>query len=193
LNPDNLFVRTFILVALLSLPLHAKKPNILMIAIDDQNDWIGFMGGHPMAKTPNIDKLASLGTAFVNAHCQAPLCNPSRTSLLMGLRPSTTGVYGLVPWIRTLPEYSKHLSLPQYLRKHGNYRSSTGGKIYHGGNGRGKTDTEFDEIGPRSGVGIRPKKKLITTPFGNHPLLDWGVFPHEDVDKQDYKVATWAI
>jgi hypothetical protein len=54
-DPSNIFVRTFILLALLSLPLSAKKPNILMIAIDDQNDWIGFMGGHPMAKTPHID------------------------------------------------------------------------------------------------------------------------------------------
>ena len=64
LYPSNIFVRTFILLALLSLPLSAQKPNILMIAIDDQNDWIGFMGGHPMAKTLNIDKLASLGTGF---------------------------------------------------------------------------------------------------------------------------------
>ena len=177
----------------LLLSLQAKKPNVLMIAIDDQNDWIGFLGGHPLAKTPHIDRLAARGTAFVNAHCQSPLCNPSRTSLMMGLRPSTTGIYGLAPWIRTLPEYADHLSLPQYLRKHGNYRSSTGGKIYHGGNGRRKTDKEFDEIGPSSGVGIRPKKKLVTTPFGNHPLVDWGLFPHEDKDKQDFKVATWAV
>ena len=99
----------------LLLSLKAKKPNVLMIAIDDQNDWIGFLGGHPLAKTPHIDRLAARGTAFVNAHCQSPLCNPSRTSLMMGLRPSTTGIYGLAPWIRTLPEYADHLSLPQYF------------------------------------------------------------------------------
>ena len=62
----------------------AKKPNILMIAIDDQNDWIGYMGGHPLVKTPHIDALAKRGTAFTNAHCQSPLCNPSRTSLMTG-------------------------------------------------------------------------------------------------------------
>ena len=61
-----------------------KKPNILFIAIDDQNDWIGYLGGHPMVKTPHIDRLAKRGTAFTNAHCQAPLCNPSRTSLMIG-------------------------------------------------------------------------------------------------------------
>src|SRR5581483_8888512 len=69
----------------------AGKPNILFIAIDDQNDWIGCLGGHPQVKTPNIDRLARRGTLFTCAHCQAPLCNPSRSSLLTGLRPSSTG------------------------------------------------------------------------------------------------------
>src|SRR5579862_1054438 len=77
------------------------KPNVLFIAIDDLNDWVGPLGGHPQVKTPNIDSLAKRGTTFTNAHCQAPLCNPSRTSLLTGLRPSTTGVYALAPWFRT--------------------------------------------------------------------------------------------
>ena len=53
------------------------KPNILFIAIDDQNDWIGCLGGHPQVKTPRIDGLAKRGTLFTNAHCQSPLCNPS--------------------------------------------------------------------------------------------------------------------
>ena len=59
----------------------AGFPNVLFIAIDDQNDWIGAFGGHPLARTPNIDRLAARGTVFLNAHCNAPLCNPSRTSL----------------------------------------------------------------------------------------------------------------
>ena len=57
-----------------------SKPNILFIAVDDLNDWIGVMKGHPNAKTPNLDKLAKKGVLFTNAHCQAPLCGPSRTS-----------------------------------------------------------------------------------------------------------------
>src|SRR5688572_29379821 len=69
--------------------------NVLFIAIDDMNDWVGCLGGHPQAKTPHIDRLAARGTLFRNAHCQAPLCNPSRASLLTGLRPSTTGIHGL--------------------------------------------------------------------------------------------------
>ena len=66
------------------------KPNVLFLAIDDLNDWIGCLGGHPQVKTPNLDKLAKRGTLFTNAHCQAPVCNPSRTSVMLGLRPSTT-------------------------------------------------------------------------------------------------------
>jgi arylsulfatase A-like enzyme len=76
------------------------RPNVLFLAIDDQNDWIGCMGGHPQVKTPHIDALARRGTLFTNAHCQAPLCNPSRSSLLTGLRPSSTGIYGLAPGMR---------------------------------------------------------------------------------------------
>ena len=56
----------------------AKPPNVLFIAIDDLNDWVGCLGGHPQAQTPNMDRLAARGTVFLNAHCQSPLCNPSR-------------------------------------------------------------------------------------------------------------------
>ena len=97
----------------------ADKPNILFIAIDDQNDWIGCLGGHPLVKTPHIDRLAARGTLFKNAHCQSPLCNPSRTSLLTGLRPSTSGVYGLAPWFRNVPALAKRVSLPQHLASQG--------------------------------------------------------------------------
>ena len=169
----------------------AEKPNILFIAIDDQNDWIGCLGGHPQVKTPNIDKLAKRGTVFLNAHCQSPLCNSSRTSLLTGLRPSTTGVYGLAPWFRTLPKFKDVVTLPQYLAKNG-YRTYTTGKIYHGGSGRRPKDKEFHEIGPGISVGARPPKKLVKTP-APHPLVDWGTFPHRDEDKGDWKVAEWAI
>src|SRR4051812_36079665 len=77
-----------------------RRPNVLFIAIDDLNDWIGCLSGHPQVQTPHLDRLARRGTLFTNAHCQAPLCNPSRTSLLIGLRPSTTGVYSLDTWFR---------------------------------------------------------------------------------------------
>src|SRR5215210_6113753 len=95
--------RACALALLLAAPARAgDSPNVLFIAIDDLNDWVGCLGGHPQAKTPNIDRLARRGTLFTNAHCQAPLCNPSRVSVMTGLRPSTTGVYALESWFRTV-------------------------------------------------------------------------------------------
>src|SRR5262249_22660365 len=110
----------------------ADRPNVVFIAIDDLNDWIGCLGGHPQVKTPHMDRLAARGTLFTNAHCQAPLCNPSRTSILTGLRPSTTGVYSLTPWIRTVPGFEDVLTLPEYFRQQG-YKTLVAGKIWHGG------------------------------------------------------------
>jgi len=61
--------------------------NVLLIGVDDLNDWIGCMGGHPQAITPNFDRLAARGVLFANAHCQSPVCNPSRASLMTSLYP----------------------------------------------------------------------------------------------------------
>jgi arylsulfatase A-like enzyme len=175
----------------------ADKPNVVFIAIDDQNDWIGCMGGHPMAKTPNIDALAARGTLFANAHCQAPLCNPSRTSLMVGMRPSTTGIHGLKPWFRDVPQWADLTSLPHHFEDHG-YKTFSAGKIYHSWRGpkKGEKRPEFQETGPRGGFGTKPPEKLVkNVPFGDHPLLDWGVWPkdNDDSNKGDYQVASWAV
>lgn len=192
------------LLGLRPAPAAESRPNVLFIAIDDQNDWIGYLGGHPLAQTPHIDQLAARGTGFLNAHIQSPLCNPCRTSLLVGLRPTTTGVYGLAPWFRALPEWRDRVALPQHFANHG-YRTLATGKIYHfgtGGPGRAKAKPgdqadepppEFQIRGTAGGIGVKPEKKLIPpTPMGDHPLMDWGVFPHRDEDKGDYQVASWA-
>ena len=70
-----------------------EKPNILMLCIDDMNDWVGFLGGHPQAKTPNMDKLANRGVNFTKAYCTAPGCSPSRNALLFGIEPHNSGLY----------------------------------------------------------------------------------------------------
>ncbi|MEM1295433.1 MAG: sulfatase [Verrucomicrobiota bacterium] len=168
-----------------------SKPNILFLAIDDLNDWVGPLAGHPQVLTPHMDKLAKRGTTFLNAHCQAPLCNSSRTSLLTGLRPTTTGVYSLQPWFRTVPGLEDHVTLPQYLKANG-YATYSGGKIYHGGYGRKKEDVEFDQLGPGASGKPFPPKKIVNTPQA-HRLVDWGPFPHNDQDKGDWLVADWAV
>lgn len=181
----------------------ARRPNVLFIAIDDQNDWCGPLGGHPLVKTPQMDRLAQRGTTFVNAHCNAPLCNPSRTSLLTGLRPTSTGIYGLSPSFRMLPEFAECVTLPQHFAQNG-YDTSAVGKIFHGGTFSGgrpraqkdqpASQLDFMVSGTAGGIGSRPPSKLIgSTPMGNNPLMDWGVFPHEDSEKGDYQVASWAV
>ena len=170
---------------------NSSKPNVLMIAIDDQNDWIGCLGGHPQARTPNIDRLAGRGTLFLNAHCQAPLCNPSRSSLLTGRRPSSTGLYGLLPAMRETDALRDAITLPQFFQSQG-YSTRMSGKIYHGAYGRRPADNEFDVVGPPADFTPRPPAPLVRTP-GGHPLVDWGTFPHKDEDKGDWKLATWTI
>lgn len=172
----------------------AAKPNVVFIAIDDMNNWLGCLGGHPLVKTPNIDRLGARGAVFLNAHCQVPLCNPSRTSLLTGLRPSTSGVYALDPWFRTSPPLKEWVSLPQYFARHG-YRTLTTGKIWHDAYPPVKERTngfEFTVWGPHGGFRPLPKEKFVRTP-DNMALMDWGIFPERDEDCFDYDVATWAV
>ena len=187
-----------LLVTLLSLfvILHSSfgaQPNVLFIAIDDQNDWIGSLGGHPQVKTPNIDALAKRGTLFTNAHCQAPLCNPSRSSLLTGLRPSSTGIYGLAPGIREVEQTKSHITLPQTFTSAGYYTFNSG-KIYHDGSMRGGDQkAEFTEYGDR-GPMPKPKQPFAKLPDpGRHPAMDWGVFPEKDEQNADWKIANSAI
>lgn len=167
------------------------QPNILFIAIDDLNDWVGPLEGHPQVRTPHMDRLAARGTTFYNAHTQAPLCNPSRTSLMLGRRPSSTGIYGLSPWFREVDTLRDLESLPQFFARHG-YATYATGKIYHSRYGRAENDTEFEFLGPPAGVGATPETKMVQTPQ-NHRLMDWGTFPHRDEDKGDWAVASWAV
>ncbi|MBX3423370.1 MAG: sulfatase [Pirellulaceae bacterium] len=180
-----------------------RRPHVLFIAVDDLNDWCGPLGGHALVKTPNLDRLARRGTTFTNAHCNSPLCNSSRASLLFGLRPTTTGIYGLSPSPRALPEFAELPTLPQYFGTHG-YTTYGVGKIFHSGvsagplpgNARsaGTPQPDFMITGSAGGIGARPPSKLVgPTPMGNNPLMDWGVFAHEDKDKGDYQVASWAV
>ena len=103
-----------------------SKPHVLFIAVDDLKPLLGCYGD-PFALTPQIDRLASRGTVFLNAHTQQAVCGPSRASLLTGLRPDTTQVWDLKTKIRDiLPDV---VTLPQHFKNHG-YETVGMGKIF---------------------------------------------------------------
>ena len=170
---------------------HAQaKPNVLFIAIDDLNDWIGALGGHPQARTPNLDRLAKRATLFTRAYCQAPACNPSRSSLMTGILPSTSGVYlNSQPWRAAMPNA---VTLPQHFMKHG-YWAGGSGKIYHGPfpdppswNRYWPSPTKNKPNDPQ------PAKRPVNgIPKAAH--FDWGPVDVADEKMGDHQVADWVI
>jgi len=117
------------------------KPHVLFIAIDDLNDWIGCLNGHPQALTPNIDRLASQGVLFTNAHCASPACKPSRAAIFSGLMPDKTGVWS--NRTKSLAQLQPDiLKLPQAFAKAG-YRTLGTGKLHHSSNSEGSFSDYF--------------------------------------------------
>ncbi len=145
----------WLVVCALSLSLQtaagADRPNVLFIAVDDLNDWVGCLGGHPQAQTPHIDALAARGVNFRRGYCASPVCNPSRTALMTGLRSSSTGVYSneadrSVTPCRDVPP------LNTWFHDHG-YHVAGAGKIYHGDRDRWGV---WDDYAEPEGHELRP-------------------------------------
>ncbi len=109
-------------------PTAESHPNILFISIDDLNDWIEPLGGHPQAISPNLNRLASEGVVFTRAYTPSPSCNPARTALLTGLHTYTSGMYSNYQWWREV--LSDAVTLPRYFSNNG-YWSAGAGKIFH--------------------------------------------------------------
>ena len=166
-----------------------QKTNVVMIIVDDMNDWVGAMGGHPDAKTPNMDRLASQGTLFMNAHATAAICGPSRASVMTGLRPSTTGIYEQLSdkEIKQAGPATENIAfLTEYFSQHG-YKTMGIGKIFHNGAPEGS----IEEYGGRiKGFGPHPEDEFVWD--SDRTNTDWGVFPENDEDMIDYKSAMWA-
>jgi len=165
------------------------RPNVLFIAIDDLNDWVGCLGGNPDVKTPNLDRLAARGVNFTHTYCSAPACNPSRASLMTGILPSTSGVYhNNQPWRPVMPDV---VTIPQHFMAHG-YLAIGRGKIYHGG----WPDTNPDAWdlyipkGSDPAPDMTPEDKAMKAKVGKM----WSApIAGTDEDMDDYKVASWTI
>jgi arylsulfatase A-like enzyme len=197
----------------------SSQTNILYITIDDLNDWIGCLDGHPQVKTPYIDRLAERGLLFTNAHCVVPACSGSRAANWSGLLPIHNGVYGNGQKIeRTMPDAEL---LPLDLKKQGYITMGTG-KLLHG-----KSQRMFDEYGPDydKWMPILPDERTISekelkdsSPYVRHEIprlditmplnqmprdrqrgsrtidsFDWGPIDRPDEEWTDTESADWAV
>lgn len=175
------------------------KPNVLFIAIDDLNTWLSCLNSFSSTKTPNIDKLASMGVLFSNAHCQAPLSGPSRASVMTGLRPSTTGIYGMIEddLIRSDNSATNDIIfLPEYFSNQG-YHTMGIGKLFHT---HAPKEVLKESGGRGGGFGPSPAKRIVWDGVGSadpkrygRTATDWGAFPEVDSLMPDHQSASWAI
>lgn len=158
-----------------------QRPNVLFIAVDDLNHWVGHFGRNPQTKTPNIDRLARMGVSFTNAHCAAPVCNPSRTALLSGKRPNVSGIYdnGQPFELAIQPDES----LVMQFRKAG-YETTGMGKLWHGGMG---WDEQWTIPCPGEKAG---KAKVDDRSIGG---IKFGVLEGGDEQVPDTAIADYGI
>ena len=197
----------------------ATPPNVLFIAIDDLNDWVGFLEGHPQARTPNMDRLARRGVIFTNAHCTAPICGPSRAAVMTGLQPYHTGLYTNAANLTR--RRTDLVTLPRFFKEHG-YQVMGAGKLFHGK----APKNAFHEYGPTSDSGGAsggpftkeelatrkqnpthrvdrgPGKLQAVLPLNRMPCdrnyrssntFDWGPVDVTDEEMSDGLVNQWAI
>jgi choline-sulfatase len=163
-------------------------PNVLMICIDDLNDWVGFLGGHPQASTPHMDALAKGGVSFTNAHCAVPVCSPSRISVMSGIAPTTHGSYELGPKYEELPALNQVPTLQRYFKDHG-YVTLSGGKVLHHDFG-GRLANDIDQSLGRQ-RGPRPQAPM-NRPADWSAAWDWGRFPETNEEMADFQLAQHA-
>ena len=166
------------------------KPNVLLIVVDDLNDWIGCLKGHPQAKTPNIDRLAESGLLFTNAYCAGASCNPSRTALMTGIAPHKSGLYSnRQPMRKVLPDAEL---MPKYFSRHG-YWSAGAGKILHyfvdGPSWNAYFPSkERENPFPRT---LYPEKRPVSLPYEDwmYRETDWGAL---DVTDEEFG-GDWLV
>jgi arylsulfatase A-like enzyme len=172
-----------------------QRPNVLFIAIDDLNDWIGCMGGHPQTITPNLDRLARGGVLFTNVHCPGASCNPSRTAIMTGLSPHVSGLYENMQKMReVLPDADL---IPQHFRNHGYWAGGSGKMLHYFVDARSWDEyfppKEKEDPFPRT---LYPEKRPLSLPRGGpwqYVETDWG--PLDATDEEfggDWLVTKWV-
>ena len=171
-----------------------KRPDVVLIIVDDLNDYVGFLSGHPQGQSPQLDAFAKRAMVFSQAYCNAPQCGPSRASLNKGKYPFNTGHYfnsvkGNTQKDPNATQPSMKPTMGPDLQKFfmdNDYRVVSGGKVHHGGPGK------YGDV-------LLPRPKDPTPPKGKNPFnangspADGYALDCKDEDMSDYKMATWGI
>lgn len=183
----------------------APRDHVLLITIDDLNDWIGCLTdknaapkegmvtgeGHPQASTPHLDRLAERGVLFTNAHCQAPICRPSRTSFMSGLRPTTTGIYANRSQFDAKGKLTVGKDLPWMTQRfeQAGYHVYTAGKILHGSGNKPLGGTPCF----KTGQGPYPTEKIgVPKEIAGPSIWDIGAYPETEEEYTDLRIAKWT-
>jgi arylsulfatase A-like enzyme len=173
----------------------------LFVSIDDLNDWVGPLDGHPQTQTPNMDRLAAQGMVFANAHAPAMICNPSRAAIMTGISPASSGVYGnQTDWRRTA-RLRDVPTIPRYFQDNG-YRTFGAGKLFHsstynpwayfGYNDTTAWNAYFPSLERQLPDEIRPHVRPVNgTPHTVN--FDWSPVAATDMAMGDGQVVTWSI
>ncbi|TDI44692.1 MAG: DUF4976 domain-containing protein [Acidobacteria bacterium] len=196
------------------IPSTESKPNILFIAVDDLNDWVGFMNGHPgmTIHTPNLDRLAASSMFFTNAHTPAPACAPARAAILSGVHHARSGAenvfWGDGPRWREFEALRDVETLEQFFKNRG-YKTLGAGKIYHSQAPPWAPTSQVEpanwdfyypssyishpfQIRAPSEVIYPPEVDNTTRPGGENGWWTWGPVPVQDEKMADYHVVDWA-
>ncbi|MCB1021664.1 MAG: sulfatase [Bryobacterales bacterium] len=194
------------MAASLACTMEMKRPNVLFLAADDLRDWTGFLGGYEgRVHTPNLDRLAARGVSFTNAHCASPVCCPSRTAILTGRMPSSSGIYNNGQWWR--PYMGDVVTLPMQFRRNG-YEAVGAGKIFHhtAGNNPPSQWDRYQRLEFRDDPWFRdsqinypwshPEPNPPGFPFAGMAGLphenDWGSPPRAEAELDDVRTVDFA-
>ncbi|MFD2255126.1 sulfatase-like hydrolase/transferase [Luteolibacter algae] len=187
------FLSSLIFVASCSLLTAAPQPNVIFIVCDDLNDSIEHFGGHPQAKTPNMDRLAATGVRFQRAYSNAPICGPSRASFMTGIYPATSGNYGFDKWWDN-PTLANSKTIMEFFQENGYHTAGTG-KMMH--DVRPEEWMEFGNTvsyGPfaHDGTDFVPVPS-VPEPFRKLGLLDGSFGPLSDVPFGGKDGKGWSL
>lgn len=165
------------------------RMNVLMIIMDDMCDWVHFLGGHDQAITPNLDRLASRGISFSNAYAAVPFSNPSRTALLTGMFPNTTGVYQNSHNMGDSPAVRNAVLLPEHFHDNG-YETIWAGKIFHTRPDEKRLSGMWDDMSHRDG-GYGPWMKHMERPPQGMDWRGWEAWDGPDTDFPDVRNSSY--